>query len=892
MSESKSDSKNHGNLPEKNSKKVGILRRLHHNIYGLALLSCFNQLGATFVYVTGLIYLRDLFSAKDLLLMRMFTEAVPYALTPLFGLVSDYLRDRKLILWIGYGSMFFIKIGYLFCSFFKWLPPWITPYIPIAFVVLKSIDRMMDGGRDSSVQALMSESLSPEDLKTGFAVRKAIASTGSILGGLGAYFLVQFGWSQWEVYALALVPVFLSYGFLLWMVRDISKHTTKPKQKSFSGKSSLGFFQKIFNTTQDLYNNLIIAFLFYKLSCMQLSMYLKLPIFGFLCCYEYIAGQFSFFKWIILSAVSLFINRGGFSGNIIYILSGIYGCIHLLQIKYEKPAKFMLFLLNGYLAVKGMSINPPNSLRIAILITSAFQMCINSVKRFTPSCTLTLAGPLMSFKVLELLGFSMNYYPICFFAWLWRWIDSYFPQHMKKFTKMLYGLLGFLGIYKLLGFYPGLGPWISGTIIVFYGFWMSIRRNSCQFFFAYPLAICFAAFLKTYGVVGFFQSGTSSLLAMNSMAYLLNKIFYGQEFSIFNLLRQGTSSLLLYNSFLAPLHLLLNAINDKFSGRDLITLRNLLHSLLVIIGYVLFSIKNHGINIYTKIAAVGIFSAVWVISAAKRQMQQPLLSTRWHRDVLSFFVLGLSAIIFTKSIFAGCVIGLFLFPILDFFFDSEIGRKIQKSNLNRYYLVLFLSSFVGMGIINKTLFLNCAALLKTKSLAGSTVPTDAMIKTGRVSTILMFVVLYVSVSIYSAISPLLNNYPIMQALIFFTSLMTAHALPLIFKNTLSAWIGIIFLAISIGGFNVVFSSIIGNSIKDDGIKGTLFSIYNTVRGIVKIATAVWINQWVLTGSIGGQITTVGYFSVFKNTLFIQIAAFVFFLISIPWIYEKQPQFPK
>jgi MFS family permease len=868
----------------------GIFARLHHNIYGLALLSCFNQLGATFVYVTGIVYLARIFSPRSLLLMRMFTEAVPYVFTPLFGLASDYLRDRKLILWIGYGSMFFIKIGYLFCSFFQWLPPWITPYIPILFVVLKCIDRMMDGGRDSAVQALMAGSLSKKDLKTGFAIRKAIASTGSILGGLGAYFLVKFGWSQWQVYALALLPVFLSYGFLLWMVRDVTKKSpNQEKPLKTIEKSSQNFFSKIFNFGNDIYNNLLVGFLLYKLSCMNLPLYFKIPIFGFICAYEHIARWISIPGAVVLSALTLFINKSNLPGNSLYIVAGIYGLCHLLQLKYDRIARFILLFFDSYLIIKGMPIRAPNSLKIGMLLSSAVGMCINSIKRFSPSSVLTLATPLMSFKLLQLLGLPMNYYPICIFAWLWRFIDNRFPQHMKKFTKMIYGLFGFLGIYKLLSFYPGLNIWIRCAIFVGYGLLMALRRSSCEFFFAYPLAICFTAFLKTYGIVGFFQSSSASILAINSLVYMLNRIFYREDFSLFNLLRQGTGSLLLYNSFLAPLHVILNAVSDKIAGRNLITLRNFLHSISLIVGYLVISLNRYGINVYSRMIIFGAFLVVWLVKTLKIQLPKPFLSSNWKRDLLSCFVLGVSAIILTKNLFVGCAVGLFLFPLLDFFFDSNIGKKIQNTNLNRYYLVLLLSSCVGMGIVNKTIFLNFAALLKANALAGGGTPTAAMIRTGKISTILMFTVLYIAVSGYSAIVPTFNRYPILQALIFFLSLMTAHALPLIFKTSLAAWIAVIFLAISIASFNMIFSSMIGNSVEDDSIKATLFSIYNTIRGIVKIAIAIWINQWILTGAIGEKIVLTGYLSVFKHTLFIQIATLVLFIIAIPWLYYQSKE---
>lgn len=196
------------------------LAKIPRNVFGVGFVGFFMQFGASLVYATGNVFVEGtLLSDYQLILVRGFSESVPHIIKVFSGYLSDRIRNRKLFLMFGYGSMIFFKICFFVCSL-----TWIFPlaFLSILYIITQILDRVMNCVRDSSRDALLVDSTPKHLLSISFAIRKTIASCGSIFSGLLAFFLIRAGLvTMTNMYFLAIFPVIIATLILHFMVKDV-----------------------------------------------------------------------------------------------------------------------------------------------------------------------------------------------------------------------------------------------------------------------------------------------------------------------------------------------------------------------------------------------------------------------------------------------------------------------------------------------------------------------------------------------------------------------------------------------------------------------------------------------------------------------------------------------
>lgn len=200
-----------------------IFSKIPLNVIGLGFVGFFMQFGASLVYATGNVFVENnLLSDYQLILVRGFSESIPHVIKVFSGYISDRIGNRKLFLMIGYGSIFFFKICFFICSL-----TWIFPIkkLAILYVVTQILDRVMNCLRDGPRDALIADSTPKNLLSVSFALRKSIASLGSITSGILSFILIQYSnvTMSW-IYFSSIFPVIIATTILYYMIKDVPWH--------------------------------------------------------------------------------------------------------------------------------------------------------------------------------------------------------------------------------------------------------------------------------------------------------------------------------------------------------------------------------------------------------------------------------------------------------------------------------------------------------------------------------------------------------------------------------------------------------------------------------------------------------------------------------------------
>jgi MFS family permease len=132
------------------------------------------------------------------------------SITKIFsGALSDYLGRRKLLAALGYGLAAFSKPAFPLAGSVGWL------------MAARFIDRVGKGIRGAPRDALVAD-LSPPNLRgASFGLRQSLDTIGAFLGPLLAILLMWVTADSFKiVFWIAVVPAFLSFGLIVFAVRD------------------------------------------------------------------------------------------------------------------------------------------------------------------------------------------------------------------------------------------------------------------------------------------------------------------------------------------------------------------------------------------------------------------------------------------------------------------------------------------------------------------------------------------------------------------------------------------------------------------------------------------------------------------------------------------------
>ncbi len=195
------------------------LSAIHRNVYGVAFVGFFLQIGTSIIYGAGNAVIANvLVSTNTLMLIRNLSDSLPNLAKVLSGYLSDRLKNRVLFLYIGYG-------GIIFCKIIFWISLW--KLVPILYIIAQMSERTINCIRDVPRDALIVDSTTPELRGISFGLRKAIASCGSIIGALFAYWIVQSkAITHVQLFAIPIAPTIIATILLFTMVKNI------PQEKS------------------------------------------------------------------------------------------------------------------------------------------------------------------------------------------------------------------------------------------------------------------------------------------------------------------------------------------------------------------------------------------------------------------------------------------------------------------------------------------------------------------------------------------------------------------------------------------------------------------------------------------------------------------------------------
>jgi hypothetical protein len=199
------------------------LYNIHLNVYAISVVSFLMQFGATLVYSTGNVVVKDaLISASSLVLLRIVSESLSTILKVFSGYFSDVLHNRKVFLIAGNLSMIFLKIMFLITTM---RTRFSIHFLSVLYVITQILDRLMNSIRDAPRDALMVESIEDGDFAFAFSLRKVVGSLGTILGCLTAFLIVRYNLlSYTALYTLAIIPVVLANIILYKFVKNIDQN--------------------------------------------------------------------------------------------------------------------------------------------------------------------------------------------------------------------------------------------------------------------------------------------------------------------------------------------------------------------------------------------------------------------------------------------------------------------------------------------------------------------------------------------------------------------------------------------------------------------------------------------------------------------------------------------
>jgi MFS family permease len=186
-------------------------RALPVSIWMLGFVSLFMDTSSEMIHALLPVYLVGVLGTSTLVvgIIEGVAEATA-SITKIFsGAFSDYLGRRKLLAALGYGLAAFSKPAFPLAGSVGWL------------MAARFIDRIGKGIRGAPRDALVAD-LSPANLRgASFGLRQSLDTIGAFLGPLLAILLMWMTADNFKiVFWIAVVPALLSFGLIVFAVRD------------------------------------------------------------------------------------------------------------------------------------------------------------------------------------------------------------------------------------------------------------------------------------------------------------------------------------------------------------------------------------------------------------------------------------------------------------------------------------------------------------------------------------------------------------------------------------------------------------------------------------------------------------------------------------------------
>ncbi len=198
-------------------EKDGRIFGLRRNVFWLGLVSLFNDFSAEMMYSVMPGFLTVVLGAPPVFVgfIEGFADALASILKIYFGWFSDKIGKRKILAVSGYAvsvsTRWFLALVGNFWQVF----------------ILRAIDRIGKGLRDSPRDALISESVERAEISKSFGYHRAMDTVGAVLGPLAAVLILPVIMNDYRL----LFKISFVFGLLAVLtfvfVRDVKKRTVE-----------------------------------------------------------------------------------------------------------------------------------------------------------------------------------------------------------------------------------------------------------------------------------------------------------------------------------------------------------------------------------------------------------------------------------------------------------------------------------------------------------------------------------------------------------------------------------------------------------------------------------------------------------------------------------------
>jgi MFS family permease len=185
--------------------------RIPASIWAIGFASMLLNISAVMIFGIAALYVKQILGVATgiVLLLEGFFEALAYVMKLFSGVISDYLRKRKLVMVWGFALTAIARLFFALSSGFGVL------------LTARILDRLGNGIQSTPRDALVGD-LAPENIKGAcFGLRQSLAVAGSFIGGfIGIWCMVSTNQNFQTVFAVASVPALLGLLLVMFFVKD------------------------------------------------------------------------------------------------------------------------------------------------------------------------------------------------------------------------------------------------------------------------------------------------------------------------------------------------------------------------------------------------------------------------------------------------------------------------------------------------------------------------------------------------------------------------------------------------------------------------------------------------------------------------------------------------
>ena len=199
------------------------LKDIPRGIWMLGLVSMFMDISSEMIHALLPIYLVVVLGASMTAVgfIEGIAEATAMIVKIFSGVLSDWLRRRKLVAAIGYGLAAFTKPVFPLATGIGWI------------VTARFVDRIGKGIRGAPRDALIAD-ITPERLRgAAFGLRQSLDTIGAFLGPLLAIALMALTANNFTlVFWIAVIPAFLSFALIVFAVKEPARQPVAQKSET------------------------------------------------------------------------------------------------------------------------------------------------------------------------------------------------------------------------------------------------------------------------------------------------------------------------------------------------------------------------------------------------------------------------------------------------------------------------------------------------------------------------------------------------------------------------------------------------------------------------------------------------------------------------------------